>query len=247
MKLSKENIREKEFHNKLQSGEGVRSENKFYKAIFNLYRDFESFLKENSKDKIILDYGCGIGSVTEQIARHNPSKITGFDISEVSIEKAISSAKKLNLEIEYKVDNCEKSSFDSEKFDIIYGSGILHHLDLNASIKEINRLLKKNGKMIFVEPLGTNPFINVYRNLTPKSRSEDEHPFSKKDFDSIKNIFEKVTVKYYGFFTLIFCPFYKRPEKSLVYKFCANLDEALFKIKFFRFLAWSVLIVGEKS
>ena len=40
MVLSKINIREKEFHNKLHSSGNPRSENKYYKALHNLYADF---------------------------------------------------------------------------------------------------------------------------------------------------------------------------------------------------------------
>ena len=102
--------------------------------------------------------------------------------------------------------------------------------------------------MIFLEPLGTNPFINLYRKLTPKSRSEDEHPLIKKDFDFLKNKYSDVeTVKYYGFLTLVFFPFYKSPKNSKIFKFLASLDQLLFKIKFMRLLAWSVLIIGKKN
>ena len=247
MNLTKINIKEKEFHNKLHSHNGARKENIFYKSIFNLYKDFYEYLEKNARNKTILDYGCGTGSITEKIARFNPSRIVGIDISEVSVNKAIEKAKKLKLEIEYKVDNCESSSFESNTFDLIYGTGILHHLKLELSLREINRILKKNGTMIFIEPLGTNPFINFYRKLTPGSRSEDEHPFVWKDFNLLKEIYDETDCKYYGFFTLIFFLFYKNPEKSSFFKTLTKIDNLIFKIKFLRFLAWSVLITAKKT
>ena len=54
MKLSDINLREKEFHNRLHEGGKFRKENIFYKAIYNLYEDFYSYIDENSKDKIKL-------------------------------------------------------------------------------------------------------------------------------------------------------------------------------------------------
>ena len=54
MKLTETNIREQKFHNKLQSGQGYRKENIFYKAVYNLYQDFYKFLENNSKDKFVL-------------------------------------------------------------------------------------------------------------------------------------------------------------------------------------------------
>ena len=247
MSLTETNIREKDFHNKLQSATGKRKEDIFYKSIYNLYKDFYEYLGKNYKNKVILDYGCGVGSITEKVAKLGPNKIVGIDISDISINKAIENSKKLNLKIEYKVDNCEKSNLQSNTFDLIYGSGILHHLKLELSIKEIERMLKKNGKMVFIEPLGTNPLINLYRKFTPNSRSKDEHPFIKKDFELLKKVFSEVNYKYYGFLTLCFFPFYRKPEKSLIYKILSKLDQVIFKIKFLRFLAWSILIVGKKN
>ena len=212
-----------------------------------MYEDFRSCTSEKAKNKIVLDYGCGIGSVTQKIAELNPSKLFGIDISEVSINKAIESAKNLNLQIDYSVDNCEETKFKAETFDLVFGSGILHHLDLKKSVGEINRILKNNGEMVFLEPLGTNPIINFYRKLTPKSRSIDEHPFLKKDFDYIDSLFDQVTVRYYGFFTLILFFFYRNPKKSLIFKIISKLDSYFFKIKFFKNLAWSVLIVAKKN
>ena len=204
MSLTEINLREKKFHNELQSKSKGRYEDIFYKALYGMYKDFNTYLSAKATNKIVLDYGCGTGSVTEKIARLNPSKLFGVDISEVSIKKAMESAKNSNLQIDYTVGNCEDTKFKTETFDLIFGSGILHHLNLNKSVIEINRILKSNGEMVFLEPLGTNPLINIYRKLTPKSRSIDEHPFLKKDFDFIDSLFSQVTVKYYGFFTLIF-------------------------------------------
>ena len=246
MNLSDVNLREREFHNKLHLKNKSRFENIFYKAIYNLFKDFYKTIEEGSEGKTVLDYGCGIGSITEKVARQNPTKIVGVDISDISISKAIDNAKKENLNIEYKVENCENSSFPSESCDLIYGAGILHHLDLEKSAKEINRLLKKNGEMILMEPLGTNPLINFYRKLTPKARSEDEHPFTKKDFIFLEKLYGNLSIKYYGFFTLVFFPFYRHPEKSKFYNFLSCLDNFIFKIKFFRIFAWSVLIIGKK-
>ena len=63
---------------------------------------------------------------------------------------------------------------------------MLHHLDLSKCMLELNRLLRINGSIVFMEPLGTNPLINLYRKLTPNSRTADEHPLTPKDFYFIK-------------------------------------------------------------
>ena len=247
MKLSDKNLREREFHNKLQSNSKGRFENIFYKAIYNSNEDFFNFLKLNSPNSEILDYGCGIGHSLVKVVNFNPKKITGIDISEISIKKAKKLIEDFNYKVELLVDNCEKTKFKDNTFDIVYGTGILHHLNITLCLDEINRILKPGGKFLFIEPLGTNPLINLYRKLTPRSRSEDEHPLINQDFKLIKDQFSTIKIKYYGFLTLIFFPLYFSPENSIFFKFLKNIDQLLFKLDIFKKFAWSVLIVAEKN
>ena len=247
MKLTDINIREKEFHNKLHLKTKGRFENIFYKAIYNSHEDFFYFLKTNSINANILDYGCGTGSALKKVIEFNPKKIIGIDISDISIQKAKETIKVTNSNVELLVDNCEKTKFNNNTFDIVYGTGILHHLDIKICLKEIHRTLKPGGKLLFIEPLGTNPLINLYRKFTPKSRSEDEHPLVSKDFNSIKNKFVKNKIKYYGLLTLIFFPAYFSPKDSTIFKILTKIDQLLFNISFFQKLAWSVLIIAEKD
>ena len=218
MSLSEINIRERKFHNELHSSGQERSQNKFYKALYNLNKDFRNLLKDKIKSVQALDYGCGVGSFAQEVNTYGPKKIVAVDISEEAIKKAKKKVGQVNKNIDFKVDNCENLSFNSDTFDIVYGSGILHHLDLKKSLNEINRVLKKDGTIVFVEPLGTNPLINIYRKLTPNARSDDEHPFKSKDIKLIDSIFKNVEIKYYGFLTLVFFPFYKSPESSILFK-----------------------------
>ena len=247
MSLTEINIREKNFHNELQSKKKGRFENVFYKALYNIHEDFFDFLKDNAKNSEILDYGCGVGSFVEKVINFSPKRIVGIDISEVSINKAREKIKKSKNNANFLVDNCEKTKFDDNKFDLVYGLGILHHLQTSKCITEISRILKPKGALLFIEPLGTNPLINFYRALTPGSRSKDEHPLISKDFDIIKENFNSVNLKYYGFLTLVFFPFYKSPNRSIIFKSLVKLDQFLFKVKLFRLFAWSVLITARKN
>ena len=246
MTLTEQNLREKEFHDKLQSKSKGRFENIFYKAIINAWEDFYNFLSLNSTNSEILDYGCGVGPTIEKVIKFNPKKITGIDISDVSISKAKEKFANSSSKIELLVDNCENTTFSDHKFDIVYGLGILHHLQFSKCINEISRILKPEGKLLFIEPLGTNPIINFYRMLTPKSRSKDEHPLVLKDFEMIKSSFKNVNIKYYGFLTLVFFPFYSSNDSN-IFKFLVKLDQLLFKTKIFRYFAWSVLITAKKN
>ena len=122
----------------------------------------------------------------------------------------------------------------------------MHHLKVSNCISEISRILKPGGSIIFIEPLGTNPLINLYRSITPRARSKDEHPLIRKDFDLIKSKFKKIDLKFYGFLTLVFFPFYKS-QNSRVFKKLVKFDQILFKYRIFQIFAWSVLIKAEKN
>ena len=148
MSLTEINIREKEFHNKLQSKASGRFENIFYKSLYNINEDFFSCIKERANQSQILDFGCGTGLSIEKTIKYNPKRIVGIDISEVSIEKAKKKAKEMGINVDYYVDNCEKTKFENNSFDIIYGAGILHHLEFNKCLDEIHRILKSNGNLI---------------------------------------------------------------------------------------------------
>ena len=249
MSLSEINQREKKFHNQLHLSEesNRKSQNKFYKALFTLYKDFLKKIKIETNNKNILDFGCGTGNFAEKVANFNPKKIVAVDISEEAIKKAKDKSKITLEKIEYRVENCENLKLNSNCFDLAYGSGILHHLDLYKSLSELKRVLKKDGKIIFIEPMATNPIINLYRLLTPKARSKDEHPFKNRDILFIKNFFKNVEIKYYGFLTLIFFQFYKNPENSKFFNLLSKADDFLLNTKYFKFLAWSVLIKAQKN
>jgi len=67
-----------------------------------------------------------------------------------------------------------------------------------------------------------------------------------KDFKYINEKFIDTKIKYYGFLTLIFFPFYRSPNRSKLFRLLAALDQYLFKLKFFQLFAWSVLVIAKK-
>ena len=95
MNLTEINIREKKFHDILESSESPRFEKIFYKALFNLRKYFIEYLKKNIFEKEVLYFGCGTGAMSQDLYQYKPKKTLGIDISEQAIKKAITSSKKL--------------------------------------------------------------------------------------------------------------------------------------------------------
>src|SRR5438270_352918 len=78
----------------------------------------------------------------------------------VAMEIARQQAEREGLAIDFAVMDAEHTTFPDASFDLIVGSGILHHLDLDRTYTEIARLLAPGGRAVFVEPLGHNALIN---------------------------------------------------------------------------------------
>lgn len=241
--------RERDFHDKrFLDNSGQRAEDKFYLALHNLNTDFFDCVSTLACQNDTLDYGCGTGDRAIKLRGEAGAKsITGIDISKEAIKIATQNIPPNDKTIKFLVDNCEKSSLPSASFDLIYGNGIIHHLETDKAAAELTRLLRPDGTFVFYEPLGTNPFINLYRRLTPNSRSPDEHPLLSADFNILRSHLQRIDLTYYGFLTVVALPLYKNPATSSIYRVAAWLDRILFRyIPLMRFFAWSVLIKAKK-
>jgi ubiquinone/menaquinone biosynthesis C-methylase UbiE len=73
--------------------------------------------------------------------------------------------------------------FEENKFDMVFGFGILHHLEASTAFDEICRVLKPGGRVLLQEPLADNFLLKMFRLLTPKARTKDERPFTKEDIE----------------------------------------------------------------
>lgn len=220
-------IREKEYHNKAFS-EGTRKEADKYYAIFEkLYAFAKEAITRNISGKKALEYGCGPGSYAFSLAEAG-ADVTAIDISDVAIEIVKSIAQEKGLQGNFKVMNAEELEFEDNSFDLICGTAILHHLDLEKAYAEIARTLKQDGRSIFLEPLGHNPIINLYRKLTPAMRTEDEHPLLMNDIRLAKKFFKDVNVHYFHLTTLFAVPF----RNTIFFKPLLNIFNTLDKIFF---------------
>ncbi|MFC1747152.1 class I SAM-dependent methyltransferase, partial [Candidatus Neomarinimicrobiota bacterium] len=178
---------------------------KYYSVNRRVWNRYVEIIYNYCRGKKLLEYGCGTGSRSEQWSKVG-AFVTGIDISTEGIKKAKARVSISEYDAGYFVMNAEDTEFDDSSFDIVVGTGIIHHLDLLKSFQELNRILKKDGHAVFIEPLGYNPFINLYRALTPQMRTEDEHPLKQADLRLLGQYF-KVEFEYYSMFTLLAVPF----------------------------------------
>ena len=190
----------------------------------------------NLKGKRVLDLGCGDGFASIDALRAG-AFVTAIDISPASIECLINKAKKegLHHHLDARVMDAHHLKFRKGSFDIVFGNGILHHLPyLESAIGEIKRVLKNSGCAVFLEPLGMNPFVNLYRKVTPKCRTKDEKPFTKQELSIIKTHFPNAEFSYFEcttLFTKVLLLLRLSFLAQKLQKYFIRIDEKILKVK----------------
>lgn len=240
--------REKSYHN-IAFSEGTRkSADKYYTIHKISFNKLSNRLEFYGKDKDILEYGCGPGSHSFILAKYARS-VVSIDISDFAINNANEIAKEEHItNLNFLEMNAEQLNFKAHSFDLIYGNAIIHHLDLEKSMSEIKRVLKAGGKAFFYEPLGHNFIINLYRKLTPRMRTVDEHPLLIKDIKFIKSYFDIVDIQYHHLTTLLAVPFRNIKSYNVILHFFSRIDTFLFRaLPFCRRYAWYCVIEITKS
>jgi len=140
------------------------------------------------RGKTVLDLGCGAGEAAVYLALQG-AKVTAVDLSPEMISRTQELARVHGVSIETAVMPAEQLAFEAEQFDCIYGSSILHHADLRLTLTEAARVLKSDGKAVFIEPLSYNPAINIYRYIARDVRTPTETAFRFRDLKQANDCF----------------------------------------------------------
>jgi SAM-dependent methyltransferase len=236
--------REAAFHDHVfaQSDSARAAADKFYSVTRSSKALFRELIAANC-GRQVLEYGCG--PHTHAILFHpKGAVVTGVDISPVAVAQRRELAGKHNLPVQSCVMNGESLAFADGVFDLVCGTGILHHLDLGVCLPELRRVLKHGGKAIFIEPLGHNPLINLYRRMTPSMRSVDEHPLLTRDFALARRHFGRVEIHYFHLASLMAVPFRSFSWQQRLVRLLDGVDRVLFRCcPPLRKHAWAAIVV----
>jgi SAM-dependent methyltransferase len=232
--------RERAYHNERFRDESRLAQGKYYRAIRDGAEVFTNRVIEKATGADALEYGCGNASQALTLAPLARS-ICGIDISDVAILDAREAAKG-QANARFEVMNAEALEFPDASFDLVFGRGIVHHLDLTKCFGEVARVLRPGGTALFWEPLGHNLLLNGYRSLTPNARTPDEHPLLAADFDLARQYFGDVRTRFYGLTSLAAVPFGDGAVGDAVLKVSAGIDRALFRVPGLKWQAWYCMI-----
>lgn len=204
-------------------------------------------MERDCAGKRVLEYGCGTGSHAFALAERG-AQVWGIDISREGIRLALEKARALGVEgrVVFQVMDAEALDFPDGYFDLICGSGILHHLHLQRALKEITRVLRLDGRAVFFEPLGHNPLINLYRRLTPGMRSPDERPLRQEDLERVRACFAEGNISYFHLSALAAAPLIGRRGFHTVLRLLERVDRMLFRLPLLRRQAWIAVLDMKK-
>jgi SAM-dependent methyltransferase len=189
-----------------------------------------------------LELGCGTGIFTSGVAKSGAS-VQGLDLSPYLLASARARTASL-ANVRLTCGNAESTPYAEGTFDAVYGSSVLHHLDLDRALAEAFRVLKPGGLIVFAEPNIINPQVAVMFRLGLTKRyfgvSPDEMAFSRfRAARALEQVgFADVNVRPFDFLH----PSTPQPLLGAV----AGLGRFVERVPLLREIAGSLLITGRK-
>lgn len=156
------------------------------------------------RGKKILDFGCGEGELSTQLAKLG-ALVTGIDISPELIEIANKRAELDHVaeNVQFHVADVLKSPPQPAHFDILICYAVLHHVDINQTFPILLHAVKPGGLVIIVEPIALSPNLQKLRDALPvnKDASPGEHQINPSELSFILRWVQPFQIKYFNLFT----------------------------------------------
>jgi len=119
----------------------------------------------------VLDVGCGEGFLLREIRKRNEKcELHGSDIN--------LNIKKLSIDADLRIADVRNLPYRDDYFDVVFALDVLEHInEMDLAIKEIKRVLKRDGKLIITAPTESG-FYKLGRFIIKGTFSEKEGPCS---------------------------------------------------------------------
>lgn len=132
----------------------------------------------------ILDAGCGNGYLCRLLTKKG-AKVVGVDISKKFIEIARQKEREAPLGIVYYSGTLRRlTMFQDETFDMVISNlALMDVLDLEKAIKEIHRVLNKDGKLVFsiMHPCFSSAPVHGWVRIPQDSQRKEDWVYWKVD------------------------------------------------------------------
>jgi SAM-dependent methyltransferase len=191
----------------------------------------------------VLELGCGAGDLSLELLRRG-ARLTALDVSPAMVDLARSRAD--GFDATFIVAPAEDTGLPAEAFDVGVGKAVLHHVDVPAAAAELRRVLRPYGRAVFFENQDRNPVLRLARQRLWGARrlhwvgTQDEHPLTRDDFDTLRRTFASVDLSYPSFY------FFEALSRALGHRFhqpLVGLDALVWRtLPFARPWSWHVLV-----
>ena len=198
---------------------------KFYKDFFK--NDFQKWpcepliriingkylkYKINKKTNIkVLDVGCGFGN-NLLLFNNKKNKLYGTEVTTKTAKLTKDYLKSINIEAEIVKGTNSKLPFKNNFFDILISINTIHYektnKDILKSLKEYNRVLKKNGKVIIFT---VGPSHDIFKKA--RLYGKNQYQIQNWDFRNGEKYFYFESAKYLKFYS---SKFFKNIETGRV-------------------------------
>jgi 2-polyprenyl-3-methyl-5-hydroxy-6-metoxy-1,4-benzoquinol methylase len=218
------------------------------------------------RGKNLLDIGAGLGESSVYFALRG-ANVTTVDLSPRMVEMALNLGQKHGVKIRGIVSEGEDLRLQSGQYDLVYTANTIHHVQNRALLfEQMSRALKPGGKFFSCDPVAYNPVINVYRRMASSVRTADESPLTIADLKLAGKYFCHVQHREFWIAALaLFVKYYaldhvhpnhdrywkrilrETSEQLWWWKPLKSMDGLLTRIPLVRWLAWNMVMWGEKA
>jgi ubiquinone/menaquinone biosynthesis C-methylase UbiE len=222
----------------------LTSNRRWYSVTRKSQEFAKEYLRKHSRGAKALDYACGDGLFTLQMAEAGADAL-GIDISPLSVSNAAKEAQQRGIPARFAVMDCENLEFPNKTFDLINVSGVLHHLDVRWAYSEMARVLKPGGTVLCVEALRHNPIFHAYRMLTPHLRTayEARHILRRKDVLAAREHFNQIEWHFFHLASLAAVPLRNSRFFDPILSALETVDSILLSTSPVRWWAWQFAFV----
>ena len=141
----------------------IFNSNKSKNLKFLLAQRFGWMNKFINDDECGIEFGSGAGFAKYYINNKN------FKISDLSEDK----------HLDFKKVDAQSTNFENESFDYVISSNMIHHIPYPVKyLREMNRILKKNGKLIIFES-----YCSIFLQLATIIMKHEGFDFTKNVWD----------------------------------------------------------------
>ena len=202
----------------------------------SLFAPWATYLVEHANPQLgerVLDIACGTGIVARNVAPFVGSRgiVIGLDVNPDMIETARAAAERDHIVIEWHTSPAEQLLFPDEHFDLILCQfGLMFFTDRHAALKEIHRVLRKNGRVVLSvwQGLDRHPFYQTLHDVSLRhfGKSSVETVFSLGNADKLHELLTDSGFRQVEIEPMSLTAHFPQPEEFLAWEIDINPAEA---------------------